>query len=216
VTLAKFLETVRARHNADGDSYWGTDELYGLVTNRCNEVLSVIGLLEATDTDTSVATTQAYDYPSGTVTVRQVNYKANRLKRISFRQWQHFKTDTTTTSGLPTMWVPWNRQILMVPIPDTSGDTITIYNYQEHPEINGGSQATIDIPSVLHNHLVNGVLADMFAKDENPVLSRQYEEKWLGIGYAACQKFKATEDSASSFQTIGDCDTEDQTSIGIV
>ena len=216
MTLAQFLTVVRRRHNAESDSFWSDAEIYELITNRCNEVLSIIGLLEATDTSqTTTASTQAYDYPSDAVVINQVNHKANRLKRINFRKWEHFKTDTTPHSGKPEYWVPWKRQILMVPIPDTSSEAITIYYYKDHTYIDNVAQTTIDLPAVLHAHLVHGVLADMFAKELNGNLAGYYENKWQGVSMPAFYKFKAREEFATGFMPTGDADTEDMTNLGV-
>lgn len=215
MTLAQFVTRCRRYHNADSDTFFSDDEIYGYLTDRCNEALSIIGLIEGTATDTSVASTQAYNYPSNTSVIRQVSYKGERLKRINFRKWELFRTQSGTTSGTPTHWVPWNRQILLVPIPDTSSDTITIYYYGEHPEIDGSSQATIDIPSVLHAHLVPGVVGDMFAKDLNTNMTQFYENKWNNVSLPAFYKFKSLEDHGTGFTVIGDCDTEDITGVGV-
>lgn len=217
MTLSQFIDTVRNRHNAVGDSNWSDAEIYSLITHRCNEVLSIIGLLEATDTsNTSVAGTQAVNYPTTAATIRQVNYKGDRLKRISFRQWEWFKDEDTTVSGTPTMYTVWNRQILLIPKPAASGDQITIYHYKEHPFIDGSTQTTIDIPSVLHSHLVHGVLADMYAKDLNVQMTQYYEQKWLEVSMPAFYKYKAEEDGAGQFSVMGDADTDDFTGAGIV
>lgn len=217
MTLAQFVQVVRRRHNAESDQNWSDAEIYELITNRCNEVLTYIGLLEATDTsNTSTATTQAVSYPTDAVTLRQVNYKADRLKRISFRQWEWFKTDTTTQSGTPTMYAVWNREILLVPIPDTTADAITIYYYKEHPYIDGSTQTTIDIPSILHNHIAHGVIADMYAKDLNVPLAQYYEQKWLNVSIPAFYRFKAAEDDAGQTAIMGDADSDDVTGLGVV
>ena len=216
MTLAQMVNTVRRRHNAESDSFFADAEIYELITNRCNEVLSVIGLLEATDTsNTSTAATQAINYPTDASMIRQVNYKSDRLKRIDFRKWEQFKNGTTTVSGTPTMWVPWNRQILLVPIPDTTADAITIYYYKTHPYIDNSTQMTVDVPAVLHPHIANGVIADMFAKDLNQNLAQYYEGKWAKDGMTAFYKYKAMEMTATGFMPIGDADSDDYTSTGL-
>lgn len=192
-------------------------EIYALITNRCNEALTHIGLLEGTDTsNTSVSGTQAVNYPTDAVTIRQVNYKGDRLKRLSFKQWENFKDEDTTITGTPHSFVVWNRQILLVPIPVDTGDAITIYYYKVHPFIDGSTQTTIDIPSVLHPHLVHGVLADMYAKDLNVQLMGYYERKWLEVSIPAFLAFKTEEDDAGQVTVMGDADTDDFVGPGIV
>jgi hypothetical protein len=217
MTLSSFLDSVKRRHNSESDSFWGDDEIYQLITNRCNEVLPVIGLIEGTDTsNTSTATTQAVAYPSTAAVIRQVNYKSTRLQRISFREWELFKNGTTTTSGLPSMWVPWNREILLVTIPDTTGDAITIYFYGLHPLINNTTQTTIDIPAVLHSHVVIGVLADMFVKDLRLDIATYYENKWNQVSVPAFHRFKSNEDQDGRANRIADSDTDLINNLGII
>lgn len=217
MTLVQFLEVVRRRHNAESDSNWSDDEIYQLITNRINEALVVIGLLEDTDTThTSVVGTQSYSYPTDCITIRQVDYDEERLKRITFRQWELYKSKSSgTVSGTPRFWFTWERKVYLVPVPAAT-DQITIYYYKEHPYIDGSSQTTIDIPSVLHTYLVPGVLADMFEKDLNDTAARRNEEKWLSVSIPRFQDFKSDEESDGSFSVVGDADSDMLTELGPV
>lgn len=215
MTLAQAIEVLRRRHNAESDTFWSDNELYQLITNRCNEVLSYIGLLEDTTTVNSAASTQAYDFPSDAVAIRQINYLNIKLKQLTFAQWDRFAAENSVTSGRPRYWVKWARQYLLVPQPDTSSETITIYYYKEHPYIDGSIQTTIDIPSVLHSHLIIGVLADMFAKDQNPNMVRYYEDRWLNYSVPAFMKFKSNEDF-SQFNVSIDADTDEYADTGVI
>lgn len=208
MTLDQFVATVRRRHNAVSDSNWSDDEIYELITHRCNEILSYIGLLQDISTSTSTLGTQTVSYPSSASSIKQVEYKNRRLKRLTFDQWNRFKTNNTTQpSGTPTMFAVWNRTIYLIPIPSASSDTITVYYYKEHPYIDGNTQTTIDIPSVLHAHLVHGVLADMFAKDLNVQFNQIYETKWEK-SISIFQRYKADEEDAGQAQTVIDSDTD--------
>lgn len=55
LTLSQFVDVVRNRHNAVGDSNWSDAEIYALITNRVNEALSYTGLIEATATASTVS-----------------------------------------------------------------------------------------------------------------------------------------------------------------
>lgn len=217
MTLAQFVQTVRRRHNAVGDDNWSDAEIYELLTHRLNMALTYIGMLEATDTsNTSTDGTQAINFPTDAVTIRDVLYLGDRLKKITFEEWERYRDDVAsdyTTSGTPTMYAIWNRQILLVPVPANTGDQITIYYYKEHTYIDGSTQTTIDIPSVLHAHLVPGVLSDMYAKDLNVQLMTFYEGQWLNTSIPAFQRFKANEEAGSNFNVLGDSDTQGMTGV---
>lgn len=186
-----------------------------MITARANEALSYIGLLEGTDTDTSVAGTQAYNFPDNFHFIHEVRYKGRRLKPITFRQWASYRDEDTTVTGRPTSFVIWNNQVLLIPIPADSADTITFYGYKTHPEIDGVTQTTIDIPAVLHPHLANGVIADMYAKDLNDGMFSSYEALWRTKSIPAFEMYKAKYSSGGQFFVIGDSDTDTDTSEGI-
>jgi hypothetical protein len=213
VTLSQFLDVCRARHNAAGDNYWSDEEIYALLTNRINMSLAIIGMIEAYTTDTTVIGTQGYAYPSGASTLYQVNFKNERLKRITFQQAQLYSTDNGFESGRPTMFYVWGSEIKLVPIPSTA-DTLGIYYYKEHPFIDGVTQTTIDVPSVLHPHYVAGVLSDMYAKDLNWNGSQFYEQMWNTVSIPAFNKFKNDERNAGGFNVINDVDTLPTTELG--
>lgn len=208
MTVSQFIDTVRRRHNAENDTNWSDEEIMELLTHRCNEVLGYIGLIEDISSSTSTAGTQVVAYPSDAVSIRQVNYKGQRLKRITFQQWEYYKNDTTTVSGLPTMYTIWENQIYLIPVPVNTSDAIDVYYYRSHAYIDDVND-TIDIPSVLHPHLVHGVLADMYAKDLNVQLTQFYEDKWLNISIPAFYSFKSKEVDAGQFSTMGDPDVDD-------
>lgn len=215
MTLDQILLACREQHNAVGDDNWGTQEIYTLITKRCNRVLSVIGLIEAYATDTSVASTQAYDFPANAVSIKEVQYKYDRLKQISFREWDLYRSDSGTTEGLPDKWVKWNKQIYLVSTPDTSGDTIRIYYTKWHPYIDGITQTTVDVPEELHDAIIDGVIGDMFVKDLNVNMAKFFEDKWQNVHVPRMYQWKQERDRGAGFATVADADTLNLTELGI-
>jgi len=215
VTLSQLLDYVKNRHREPTTSgNWTDVEIFSLVTARSNEVLGIIGLIEATDTDTSVASTQAYDFPTDAVALKAVLYDGNLMQPITFREWEVEKSGGETPEGTPSKWVNWNRQMLLVPIPSTAGDTITIYYEKEHAVITQATD-TWSIPSVLHYRIADGVLADMYAKDLNVGMAKMYEDKWLGVHMDAFYDYKAKIKRRGRFLVTGDSDTMMETEFGI-
>lgn len=178
MTLAEFVTAVRRRHRAIGDTNWSDAEIYDLLTHRINESLIYIGLLEDTDTSTTtVASTQAYDLPDDCVRLVNLLYDGDMLQQISMRDWESQKAGGETPEGESIQYVIWNRQVLLVPIP-SEAVTLTFYYEKEHPYIDGVTQTTIDAPSALHGLYIDGVMADMYAKDLNQQSQTMYENKW--------------------------------------
>lgn len=216
MTLSQLLDYVRDRHREPSTGgNWSDQEIYQLVTARIDEILSIIGLLEDTDTsNTSVTGTQAISFPSDAIAIKAVLYDGELLKQIDFKQWETFKSGGTTPSRTPEAYVIWKREILLVPIPSTTGDTITIYYFKEHPYIDEGTD-TIDIPSVLHFRLAEGVIGDMFVKDLNSDMARFYEEKWLNVHLPAIREY-AMREIFNQADVITDVETVLQGDFGVI
>lgn len=216
MTLSQFVDLVRNRHRATGDTNWSDAEIYAIVTTVCNEVLSLIGLIEATDSSqTTVAGTQAYTFPSNCAAVKQLNYNGVMLQEISFREWEIYKNGGTTPSGTPLQWVNWAGQANLIPVPDAVG-TLTFYYEKQHPFIDGSSQTTIDLPAVLHGRLANKVIANMYEKDLNQGLARQYEEVWHKVDLPAIMNYARRMKRRGRARVLIDADTMLSTDVGTI
>jgi hypothetical protein len=225
MTLDQIETACREQHNAVGDSNWGQQEIYTLITKRCNQVLSIIGLIEDYATATSVASQQAYSLNSDfvdtstvaakVVSIRDIEYKYDRLKQINFREWDLYRSDSGTPEGTPDKYFKWGQSVYLVPTPSTGGDTIRLWFYKWHPYIDNSTQTTVDIPEELHDAVIDGVIGDMFVKDLNVQMARFFEEKWLNIHVPRMYKWKHANDRGSGFKTVGDADTLTGTELGV-
>lgn len=214
MTLAQFEDLVRRRHRAESDSNWSSAEIYQLITGRANEILSIIGLLEATDSSTSTTVgVQAYSFPSDAVRMKQINWDGQMLQEISFRDWETQKAAGTTPSGKPTHWVNWNRQALLVPVP-SSAKVLTFYYEKEHPYIDGTSVSVISIPSVLHWRHADGVVADMYAKDLNYRMFDRYQTIWIDRHVPAFFTYASRSKRGGRSRIVTDADSHPQTDYG--
>lgn len=215
MTLAQAVDFVRNRHNALTDSNWSNNELYALFTARCNEILSIIGLIEGTDTSiTTVSGTQAYNFPMNFVSISALLYNGEKLSPISLTQWEEQKANGTTPTGKSNYFVVWNNQVLLIPIPD-GAYSLTFYGEKLHPFIDNSTQMTIDIPSILHGRLCDGVIADMAAKDENFNMSGFYEKLWMEKHIPAFQRFAFIHKRRGRLKTVQDADTAIITDYGV-
>lgn len=216
MTLSQFVTYVRNRHNAATDSNWSDAEIYALTTGRCNEICSIIGMLEGTDaTTTTVSGTQAYSFPSNFITVKALLYDGQLLQPVSFKEWEDQKSSGTTPTGKPVTYVVWNAQVLLIPTPD-SAETLTFYGEKQHPFIDNSSQTTIDIPSVLHFRLANGVIADMASKDENWNMFTTFQNIWVNQDIPAFQRYAFLRKRRGRFRDVTDADTSITTDYGVI
>lgn len=211
MTLDQFVDGVRNITNGVGDTFWDDEEIYTYLTNRANQAISVIGLIEGHTQINTVASTQTYSYPTNAQQIRDVQYENERLKRITFDEWDAYRNDDGTYEGRPDRFLVWNQQIYLVPTPDAVG-TLDVYFYGEHPFIDNVTQTTIDVPAILHSRLMDGVLADMFAKDLNVQLMQFYERKWENsMSYFA--RYASRRRQSGQAQIIRDSNTSTTTDI---
>lgn len=217
MTLSQAIDYVRNRHNAGSDSNWSDAELYSLMTARCNEILSVIGMIEAVDiTTTSVAATQGYAFPTNVVFVKKVLYNKYPVKIISLRESQSLIQGNVTPTGRPEYCYEWNKTLYFIPIPDVTGDVITLFVEKMHPFIDNSSQTSLDIPAVLHARMLDGVLADMYSKDLNQGMTTHFETLWNQKHIPAFWNYKQTLKYRGQAPTVIDCDSNIMSNKGIV
>ena len=217
MTLAQALDYLRQRHNeSSASTYWDSQELYSLMTARCNEILSVIGLIEALDTSiTTVASTQSYSFPTNVEFVKKVLYDDYPVQQVSLREAESEKEGNTTATGRPEYWFEWAKKIYFVPIP-SEAKTVTLYCEKLHPYIDNSAQTTIDIPDILHYRMLDGVLADMYAKDLNTTMFQSYESKWNKIHMPSFYQYKMIRKYRGQSPSVVDADSTITSEHGIV
>ena len=216
MTLSQAIDFVRNRHNAASDSNWSDAEIYSLITGRCNEILSVIGLLEAIDTSiTTTAALQEYAFPTNVVSIKKVLYDNYPVKIISLRESESLKEGNVVASGRPEYCYQWNNKLYFIPIP-SEVKTVTLFAEKQHPFIDNSTQTTIDIPTVLHYRMLDGVLSDMFAKDLNQGMTTHYENLWNQKHIPAFWMYKMQNKYKGQAPTVIDVDTNVMSDKGIV
>lgn len=208
MTLSQALDYVRNRHNAGGDDHWSDAEIYALITARCNEILSVIGMIEDVDTSiTTVASTQSYALPSDTVFIKHVTYDGYPCVQIQLKEWEKQKEGNTTSEGRPEYYFLWDSSIYFVPTPDDAKQVV-LFVEKEHAMITGDvGFDSIDIPSILHYRLLDGVIGDMFAKDLNAQLASFYENKWQNVHMKAFFQYKMLQKYRGKNPPVADPDS---------
>jgi hypothetical protein len=212
VTLAQALDFLRNRHNEAGYSlqYWGDTELYALISARAQVLAAILGLIEDTDTaTTTVASTQAYDWPSDASAVVKVLYDGTALKQTTFEAWELEKSSGTTPEGTPERYLNWNRQVILIPTPDAA-ETLTFYYEPYHPWITT-SAGTITVPAELHAVIMDGCLGDMYAKIQNAQMCQLYEGKWNQHLATTVPQYKVRVRYRDGVKTVIDADTNPQT-----
>ncbi len=216
MNLSQALDFLRYRMNEQGSAspYYADQELYQLISARAQVACSVLGLIQATDTSTTtVIGTQAYAWPTQAVTIVNVLYDGVKLQEMTMREWEEEKASGTTPTGTPIGYVLFNRQIIIIPAPSDT-KTLTVYYESLHPWITASTD-TINLPTELHSALMEGVLADMYAKALNTQMATFYENKWTGHMQVTFPNFKLRSSQRSRAKVVIDSDTAPLTDHGV-
>jgi len=199
------IETMaRRKYNAVGDTFWSQEEIFDLIFQGATELAIDTEIIEATDSTTvSVASQQAYDFPSNAIAIKRVTYNGNKLQVINFREDDALtlSNSTTTATGTPQYYAIWGQKIYLRPVPSASADVIKIYSVDAPESIDVSTVLTI--PAIFHPSLCDFVLREMCAKDENLNLAEYYTLQWSKTVERA-KKWKRKYRRADSFGMVLD------------
>lgn len=179
MTPQEISDLARAQYNSLGDDFFvDATELWQYIYLAEMELAQKAWVIQATDTETTVSGTQAYDYPSRAFSIKRVDYDGNKLAPVDQRDYDEltFSNVSTVQPGAPQYYYEWNRQLYLYPVPDDA-KTLTVQSYKMPAPITSGDQ-TLSVPLENHYSLLGYVLWRMAAKDSNEAVGRMYENDW--------------------------------------
>lgn len=208
---------VRRVLNEEGvqTSNWSDAEIFVLIETKANEILGTVGLIEGKTTTTSTSGTADVSYPTNFVRIRRVQYSGVPLKYLNFRQFETRTPNGTAPSGTPREFMLWNDVITLIPTPDTSSDTITIYGEKKQSTISS-SASTIDLPIIFHGALCDLVLGDMFPKDLNAQFANHYLQKFITYHLPMMKEYAKSRRRRGMPTTVVDADSVLETEHGVI
>lgn len=205
MTSADIELAARNRYNAIGDTNWSTLEFLGLIDNAQMELAREALCIERTYTTTTVIGTQEYDFPTNTIAIKRVTYDGKPMEPITFQEDDSFTVgnSATTATGVSIWYTEWEDTLALRPIP-SEAVTLKIYSYNEPQPLVG--MAALETPSLFHGHIVNFVVAEMYAKDENFASAQYYRNLWEDGKKKAIKWFQRKK-RTNKFATVKDEDT---------
>lgn len=218
MTVTEVINYLRRMHNEFNAQtpFWSDAELFALIEAKCNEVLTVIGLIEAKDTSlTTTSGTADYAYPSNVIGIRRVYVDGIALKYLTFREFEARKPQGTAPSGTPREFMLWNNTITLIPTPSESSLQITLYVEKKQTPITTAS-VTIDIPEVFHPALCDAILSEMWAKDLNAGMAQMYQNKWLQFHIPNMRRFAKRRRKRGLPSVVVDADSALETEFGVI
>lgn len=145
-------------------------------------------VLQTTSTTDSVAEQQAYDFPTDLLVLRSIHYKREdgdlafyKLKGMSYTEFDEYIDGWEGTAygpSYPIVYTTYADQILLFPIPVSSGTDNLKIIYSRQPTELTSDVDEIDLPLAYHNAVVEFCLTQAYQLDEDwnaaGVLSTQY------------------------------------------
>lgn len=215
MTLSDITTACRRRHNALGDNFYSDAELWQLIYEACVEYAREVKCIENTFTSTTVASTQSYAYPTNLIEIKRITYNGAKLEPINMREDDllTLSNQSTTSTGTPQYYFVWDEAIYLRPIPDAA-QTLKVFGPCE-PSMITVSTATIEVPSVFHTKLINFVVSEMYAKDQNFQAATYYMNMFL-TGLQKDKGFWKKRKRADALGRVMDEETSAATIIGAV
>jgi hypothetical protein len=151
-------------------------------------VLRNESVLQTTGTANSVANQQAYAFPQNLLVLRSIHYKREdgdlafyKLKGMSYTEFDEYIDGWEGTAygpSYPIVYTTYADQILLFPIPVSSGTNNIKIVYSREPTELTSDVDQIDLPLPYHNAVVDYCLAKAYQLDEDwnaaGVLSNEY------------------------------------------
>lgn len=212
MTPTQILTAARNKYNAVGDSFYSDDELLHLIYEGSVILATEAKCIERVFSTSTVASQQEYTYPTSLIEIKRITYNGEKLKPVNFREDDSLTLGNaaTTSTGTPQYYSIWNETIYLRPIPSAVG-TLKIFGCVE-PQI-PGINSTLEVPSMLHIHLVNYVVSEMCDKDENDRFAQKYMEKFLA-GVTSAKRWSQKKKRGDAFAVVQDEESLSETILG--
>ncbi len=179
MTPATIIESAKRRYNAENDSFFSDDELFGLIYEAQLEIQQETKITEATDTSiTTVNGTRTYSMPSNWIDLKRVEWNGIPLELIDFDLDDQITGDRPDTSSTaePSSYFLWNETIYLRPVPGEA-QTLKLIGHKQPDDITAGTD-TLLTPSMFHYVLIDYVVSEMAFKDTNTNSGLYYAGKF--------------------------------------
>jgi hypothetical protein len=207
MTPALIVTAARRKYNSSTSSFFADAEIWDLIYQAELEIATVTKCLEGRTVISggSVAGTQSYAFPTGVLELKRVEYDGTKLQMIDFRQDDALTLAdaNATAQGQPIYYYVWDNTIYFRPIPDTSSEQIRLYYYKEPIIITSSSQA-LEVPALFHMSIVDRVVAELAAKDQNFQTASYYMDLWENKHMPRIRAWGRKRRTGDAFNTVKD------------
>jgi hypothetical protein len=196
------LETyVRRRYNAVGDTFFPQSEIFNFFYDAQMQMAMECMCIKSTYTSSTVVDQRAYDWPDRAFAIRRIEVNGERILPNDFMSddAQTGNNPDETITGDPEQYQVWGDSLYLRPVPDTAGQTIKIFSYDEPQDVNAST--TIDVPRRYHFYLADYALFCMFGQDKNASMADRYERRWQN-DKEMVKRFETEREIGDSFRVV--------------
>ena len=214
MTPSELELAARRRFNAVNDPNWTQAEMFELIYQAQMELANETLCIQNKYTTPTVASQQAYAWPTRAISIKRVTYDGSKLDPIDMREDDaiSLSNTTTTVTGTPQWYFSWERAIYLRHIPSAVAD-LDIWTY-DIPDTVVATSA-LDVPASYHPSLIYYILAEMAMKDGDFALSDRYRGLW-DTAKIRIKRLEAIKKRGDGPARIKDIDMLAQSSVGTV
>lgn len=200
------IETMaRQQYNAVSDDFFSQAEIMNYIYKAQMSFCKYTNMLRTLSTDSTVIDQEAYDFPTGTMSIKRMEIDDIKVHPIDFMERDRITVRSSVnqiTSDQPNYYSTWDRKYYLTPIP-SEVKTITLYTYDYPAAVTISS--TIEIPEEYHLDIVDFCVWQMATKDENPNAAKIAQNSWVEAMREA-RKLERRKLRGDSFLSVTDVD----------
>lgn len=215
MTPTEIEEQAREQYNAVGDTFFSQSFILNLIYKAQMELAIKSHCIENCYSASSVDGQNEYSYPSKAIAIKRVTYDGVKLDPIDFRLQDTLTLNnaTTGTQSDAKYYSIWDDTLYLFPTPDEDNKTIKIFSYDEPDVVT--STSTLDVPTRYHVDIIDYVVAQMFAKDQNTPLVSYHIGRWNDAVMTAV-KYQAKRKRGDGMPVVKNEDDLDVTILGAI
>lgn len=183
MTPAQVLAYVRRQVHESSPNFWSDAEIYGYMWDAEQIIVREYQCYETTDTSTStVASTQAYAWPTGCLYITRLTYDGVKLQKISQSDQDALdgtSYGSTLSSAKPEFYWEYGDYVYLYPVPNAAA-TLKFFYAKEPTEITSSSTA-FSVPALFHRSIPFYCLHLMYAKrgEDDEGKATYFNNLWL-------------------------------------
>jgi hypothetical protein len=214
MTPTEIEDQARLQYNAVSDNYFSQGLIFNWIYFAQMELATKALCIQSTFTTATVASQAAYTFPTNSLALKRVEYQGVALKKTSFREDDSISLSNSTTlvTGSPRYYYQWGSSIFLRPAP-ASANTLGFYAYNKPTAVTANT--TLEVDEKYHPYVVNYVLAQMYAKDQNSDMAGYYRNLWRD-DVQEVVKFQAKEKRGDAMPVVQSEENLETTILGAV